>query len=111
MNLQRVFNKIAKHLLTQNEKSEAGWACRYRLTVPGKVLKCAIGCLISDDLYKKEIEGSVPSQENVRSVLSESGFKYDFLSDEEKFLSKMQWVHDCNTPEDWKAALTRVARE
>ena len=49
---QEVFDQMATHLLTQNEKS-AGYLFRYRL---GR-LKCAAGCLISDDEYKKSWEG------------------------------------------------------
>jgi hypothetical protein len=46
---QEVFDQIATHLLTQERASISGGACAYR---GDNGLKCAAGCLISDDEYK-----------------------------------------------------------
>ena len=43
---QEVFDFVAIHLLTQNEKSGDDQVCYYRSPTG---LKCAAGCLIADD--------------------------------------------------------------
>lgn len=51
---QQIFDHVANHLLTQNRKAiEAPInACRYRVEeADGTVLKCAAGCLITDEEY------------------------------------------------------------
>lgn len=53
---QEVFDQVAKHLLTQKQKSvgvhENGRVCcKYR---GDNGLKCAVGCLIGDDEYSSE---------------------------------------------------------
>jgi hypothetical protein len=52
--LQEIFEFVAKHLLTQKEPAldESG-DCVYR---GENNLKCAVGCLIPDSLYRSEIE-------------------------------------------------------
>lgn len=56
---QQVFDQVAKHLLTQNEQSQlAPGTCTYRvINEDGKVLKCAAGCLMSNEEYFPEFEG------------------------------------------------------
>jgi hypothetical protein len=51
---QRVFNKVVRHLLKQNERSIIDHSCQYR--GPNGAM-CAAGCLISDEYYRKSIEG------------------------------------------------------
>lgn len=50
---QEVFDQVARHLLTQKERSVADEKCLYR--APGG-LKCAAGCLIGDDEYRPSME-------------------------------------------------------
>lgn len=52
--MQEVFNKVVRHLLTQKQKARVGTTCMYK-TPEG--LKCAVGCLIPDELYSQDIEG------------------------------------------------------
>src|SRR5574338_515243 len=55
---QKVFTKVKNHLLKQNQDSfnkETG-TCTYRIKENGKILKCAIGCLISKKNYDPSIE-------------------------------------------------------
>lgn len=55
---QEVFNQVALHLLRQGEKSETmAGGCRYRARLRDRTLRCAAGCLISDDGYDPEMEG------------------------------------------------------
>lgn len=53
---QELFNKVIAHLTEQNARAVArnGDSCRYRSAAG---LKCAIGCLIPDELYDPSIEG------------------------------------------------------
>lgn len=59
MNAQEIFDTVASHLLQQGRKAVSVLgSCRYRITAPADVvLKCAIGCLIPDELYNPEMEG------------------------------------------------------
>lgn len=58
---QEVFDQVARHLLTQKKRSRkryasapTGYSCVYRNT---KGLKCAAGCLISDEEFIELGEG------------------------------------------------------
>lgn len=53
MTNQEIFDKVVNHLLTQNEKAMTKFRCQYR-TEDG--LKCAIGCLIPDEKYRREFD-------------------------------------------------------
>ena len=53
---QEIFDKVAKHLLTQNERAvNASGRCKYRING----LKCAAGILISDSDYLPEMEENI----------------------------------------------------
>jgi hypothetical protein len=60
MDKQKIFKKVAIHLLTQGKKSQRklrfhrNTVCAYR---GYNNLKCAIGCLIPDKLYSSDLEG------------------------------------------------------
>jgi hypothetical protein len=54
MTPQKLFDKVAEHLLTQGKKSVKNSSCQYR---GSRGTSCAIGCLIPDELYDDEIEG------------------------------------------------------
>jgi len=59
VNKQEILERVVSNLYIQNEYAidEYG-ACKYRLpTLSGNVLKCALGGLIPDDLYSKDLEG------------------------------------------------------
>jgi len=57
MNKQEFFDKVARHLLTQNAKSieafERNAKCLYR---GPNGMKCVAGCLIPDELYSENFE-------------------------------------------------------
>lgn len=87
MSKQEIFDRVAKHLIEQDEPSAYGEdvpVCRYRLTSPdGKQLSCAIGCLIPDDEYDERLEGyglaAINTDWNVPSVnrlIDEVGIEY-----------------------------------
>ena len=99
---QEVFDHIANHLLTQNQRSlnpDSPFSCVYRSP---QGLKCAAGCLIADDEYKPEMEtyrwhcliedGLVP--------VEHSGLICD-----------LQDIHDFDLVEYWPSKLLRIAEQ
>src|SRR4051812_610560 len=99
---QEIFDKVATHLLTQNAKSlllEPGQpiSCLYRGR-EGK--KCAIGCLIPDELYTPYIEGkrifTLPME--IRKVLEEGATS---TSSRIELLGELQDVHDAWNVVEW----------
>lgn len=107
---QEVFDQVAKHLLTQMKKSVAKWPvertagskdyCMYR-GFDGT--KCAAGCLISDDEYKPEFEN--------HNWLHLSGSNYLVPEEHCHLITKLQDIHDCYEPEDWRVKLNNLAEK
>lgn len=124
MNTQETFDTVARHLLTQGEKStkmeKMGKLngedvlqpfCAYR----GEGgLKCAIGVLIPDDLYDSDFE--------CRAIYFIQGPVLDAVTPDdieeyhfgENFLEKLQLVHDEGDPNgdlitQWKRELRAIA--
>ena len=56
MNKQETFETVSKHLFAQGKRSydEGQRICQYRYT---DGTKCAVGCLIPDEMYKEGMEG------------------------------------------------------
>lgn len=118
MTPQETFDKVTRHLLTQKAVSELkGVGCRYRAD---NGLKCAVGCLIPDDKYSPDIEGTPvgpdffdleigffpPRALALRTLLTDLG-----LSGQGKLLSRLQHVHDSFDSSDWPDRLRRVAKD
>lgn len=100
MTNQEIFDKVATHL--RGMQSRAGrfmdngnswFSCRYR-TADGS--RCAIGCLIPDELYDPAIEGDTPSNAfggagaALHKVLTAVGLQ----KEQAPFLNRLQQVHD-----------------
>lgn len=107
MTNQEVYDKVKAHLLTQNAKSiSSNGMCKYRMQRSTK--KCAIGCLIPDALYSKDIEG-----EGVYTLAQdeELGLK-DFFADVSiDLLVDLQCMHDGNKVSSWPTVLKEIAKE
>lgn len=109
MDKQQVFDKVAKHLLTQNAKSMAPYDggytdCAYR----GRGgLMCAVGCLIADEHYSSDLEGAIASAGSVRAAVERSG-----ITDHEALLmlSGLQRIHDDYDPFEWAGKLRAFAK-
>lgn len=103
---QQVFDQVATHLLTQNAKALA-WSggCQYRLLLDdGTVLKCAVGCLISDDEYRSIIEGELYGSHNFNEF-----FGFTDETPHLTLLIRLQRLHDsCSVPM-WKERLKQIA--
>ena len=103
MTNQEIFTKVKNHLLTQNCKATEQKVCRYR-TANG--LKCAIGCLIPDDVYTRNIE-----HKTVDLLCSGVVKDFDYLKQFDKsFLRRLQVIHDNVDVDKWENELKAFAR-
>lgn len=104
--LQEAFNKMYVHLMTQKVRSEGiDGGCAYR-GADGR--QCAIGCLIEDEYYLPEIEGTTNQNGLVIFAIKLSGWDIDSKS--LQVYTHMQDVHDRISPEDWQELLGELAR-
>lgn len=116
MNKQEIFNKVATHLLAQNERcmsilnDEDNPGCAYRNE---KGQMCAVGCLITDEAYDSKIEGLLCCLSEVLDVLAASGIDLRANTDRNcemtEFLENLQRIHDCTPVDDWRHALSDLA--
>lgn len=115
MDRQTIYQTVRNHLLWQGAKSEeAGGACLLR--GPQKQ-KCAIGILIPDALYEPSMEGEsepellLSTHPALRDLLG-MGPVYDAAgrrSDDIRFLTELQDIHDRTDPCNWAEALSAMA--
>lgn len=96
---QKTFDTVAKHLLTQNQKSfdPDKNICRYRYGD----LKCAVGCLIPDSSYHKSIEGFAVGSPIIFNLIPENH--------DTKLLDKLQELHDTTDVSEWRDRLRILA--
>ena len=114
MNRQKIFNTVRDHLLKQGEKAErfdqfhGDVNCVY-LAPSG--LKCAIGCLIPDGHDAQNYEGGVTNllHDHPDLVLLWDVEKTGD-TDDMRFLSGLQGLHDSNDPDTWSYKLTKFAK-
>lgn len=101
---QQIFNRVAKHLLAQGRRAMSNGACVYR--GPGGT-KCAVGCIIPDELYSPEFEGN-----NVEGIFKAQPKLWNLLAHRGgmTLLAHLQEdVHDECPPRMWPSALRSVA--
>ncbi len=94
MNTQEIFDKVVRHLASMQEPSvNALEVCAYR----GKGgAMCAVGCLISDEVYAKcgrDIEGETISLPSVQTAVADS-LGRALGKDEIQMLRNLQNLHD-----------------
>jgi hypothetical protein len=115
MNKQELFDKVAVHLINQGKKSSNYEGCRYR---HGE-LRCAIGCLIPDDVYTSKLEGqdincvlAYANSEDPDTVKMARFFKKLLPTKALRGLAlELQWIHDTGLSNDWYADLLESAVE
>lgn len=100
---QAAFEKVVRHLLRQNAKSEGESQfgevrCEYR--GPGGRM-CAVGCLIPDSEYQPSMEG-LDAWAAVNRCPSLVGLNVSLLQ-------RLQDVHDHDSVSRWPASLLDVA--
>ena len=120
--LQETYNRVKAHLLAQGRPATFQGSCVYRSP---SGLKCAVGCLITDEAYDEDLEG-VPVRclyepgtededvtEAYRAMLQESGIdtsNVELL----RMLSLLQRAHDDGVSDvvwNIEARLRRVAMQ
>jgi hypothetical protein len=96
---QEIFDKVAAHLLTQKTRASGEFTCMYR----GKNnTKCAVGCLIPDEFYDRNLE-NLPA----RLLVQKEVMKLATPSAQD-ILYKLQVIHDIDAPTDWEHELRKV---
>ena len=106
---QELFNRVKTHLLNQGAKavtevvSHGINMCQYHAE---SGLKCAVGCLITDEVYRPSMEGEDINDDLVYNGLRDSGI--DMSGRALGILYKLQNVHDSNDPSDWSRAIDTV---
>lgn len=109
---QSVFDRVAKHLLKQNEQSikiisdgQSSPVCMYK---GPNGLKCAIGCLIPEDRYDPSFELQSVNNPAIMMML-EDVFQFEHSIYALGFLNDLQLLHDSNTPDMWSHELMYFA--
>jgi hypothetical protein len=110
MKTQAIFDKVVKHLLTQNKKSKSNGQCMY-LSSDG--LKCAIGCLINKKEYSKKMEGRnvemlLRSYASLRKKIIASNKNYSKIL---HLLFHLQEIHDYCHAKQWSFKLEEMSRK
>lgn len=105
MNAQEIFDTVATHLLTQRRKSmtlvNGEPLCLYRDPIG---LKCAVGCLITDEEYYPEMEGQI-----ISAVFN--SHKLQRFKPFHDLLFNLQRIHDSYEVTDWECNLRYVAQK
>jgi hypothetical protein len=105
MDAQKIFDTVARHLLTQRRKSEETHglrSCLYRRSLgDGTALMCAVGCLIPDESYSPDLEGKQADDERVLAALP--------FSADAAFLRSLQDIHDYDDVWGWPGRLRDFA--
>jgi len=110
MTNQEIFDKVAVHLLTQNARSERGGECKYR---GHNGMMCAAGCLIPDDQYHTDMEGTAWGYLYGcgGEVLEASCFYEDCESTADNLILEFQNIHDNASVLSWKFKLEKLAKK
>lgn len=111
--LQDILDYVMINMISQgwyssgDNPKEPGSTCLYR---GEDECKCSVGFLISDELYKPEIEGLDASEEIVIDLVQNSLSSYkDKLSAE--FLLHIQSIHDVTFDKEYDEYLPMILRE
>ncbi len=107
MDRQEVYNKVKTHLLTQKRQAVQGTTCVYR-TSSG--LKCAVGCLIPDEVYttdfeSKDVVNLLIKFPNLKTILGVETYG------DIQFLARLQNIHDNYILQEWTQKLNAFAHD
>lgn len=104
---QATFDKVALHLLNQGMKSvnDAG-DCMYRGD-GGR--SCAVGCLISDNVYDADVEGGTAKSIEVVNMLYQTNPLIIGIANILDLVEDLQRVHDNVNESNWVYYLKTVA--
>lgn len=120
MNRQNVFDTCAVHLMKQFEQCSAPtddsisknnlYFKSHTYKYKHGVMKCAIGCLISDEAYCENIEGCDVLSAKVRAALLCSGVAVH-SGEDANMINKLQRIHDIKKPTAWFQQLDSLATQ
>ena len=102
---QEVFDKVVRHLLTQNRKSTGVEKCLYR---SGDGAMCAVGCLIPDALYHSDME---KGNSGVYQLLIRNPALVEVTGDNPHLLEELQDIHDSCEVDEWPMELAKLGQE
>lgn len=112
---QEMFDIVARHLLTQNERSEmCDGTCAYR--GPNN-LKCAVGCLIPDSEYESRYEGIAlygdfpVDPEKLANEADLFQYLVTEISDNFNLMAALQQLHDEGYVYEWHNNLRALASD
>jgi hypothetical protein len=92
MDSQAIFDTVITHLVTQKVQSLQEWgACSYR-GINGT--SCAVGCLISDEDYKDEMDDNDECDSSIEYVLNHFHHLPEWMKLHRDLLSDLQRLHD-----------------
>ena len=100
MSAKQIFYKVKKHLLRQGERSVAsGGSCLYRSD--DGVMSCAVGCLMTDDMYSPDFEGKNVAELEDDVMTPIIGVRKGSREYKLGLLGELQEVHDNCGPYNW----------
>jgi hypothetical protein len=99
---QEVFDQVAAHMLAQNQQSMTASTCAYR---GSDALKCAAGCLISDEEYNEEVMEGFTWVDMLQRLDAGVTFKHNRL------IERLQGIHDGCPCDRWLRKLLLLADE
>ena len=107
MSVREIFYKVERHLLKQNVKSEnESGSCQYRSY---RGLSCAVGCLMTDDMYSHTLEGeSVRAAEVVEALAPIIGVSPRHRAKKIDLLHRLQGIHDGERVATWADKLSEA---
>ena len=133
MTPREAFERVRAHLLAQGRRAtpNIGASCMYRLREPGgTVLRCAVGCLVTDAAYDPGMERTtvdmlaprdgrwvvetvtvhealLPAAALLAHALNESGVTA--TPEMRALLDELQCLHDAVAPDRWAAELEALS--
>lgn len=106
---QATFDKVALHLLNQGMKSvNDNGDCMYR---GGNGRSCAIGCLITDDVYNDSVEGETSRSIGVLNMLYQSNPAIIGIDQVHDLIEDLQRLHDNASASSWEFYLIGIAKK
>lgn len=96
MELKQIYDTVRSHLLLQMKQSiDAAGIYMYR---GDNGMKCAIGCLIPDQIYVADMEGDIDQMLTLWP-------DHPFHDGDVAFMEDLQYIHDTIDPEFWELHL------
>ena len=108
MSAKQIFYKVKKHLLKQGERSVGGDEDSYLYRSDDGVMSCAVGCLMTNDMYSPHFEGFGVAELEYDVMTPIVGVHKSSREYKLGLLEALQGVHDYCTPYNWASALDLV---